>query len=60
MDINTDVRRDISTVQETRPKPDNSAFDTLFRQTDKNEELAACDRHAQELINQVLDVVVNG
>lgn len=60
MEISTDIRRDMSTVQETRPKPDTSAFDTLFRQTDKNEELAACDRQAQELIDQILDMAENG
>ena len=47
-------------VQETRPKPDTSALDTLFRQTNKNEELAACDRQAQELIDQILDMAEDG
>lgn len=60
MEISTDVRRDMSTIQETRPKPDTSSFDTLFRKTDKNEGLAACDRQAQELIVQILDMVENG
>lgn len=60
MEINTDVRRVMSTVQETRPKPDTSALDTLFRQTNKNEELAACDRQAQELIDQILDMAEDG
>ena len=60
MEISTDVRRDMSTIRETRPKPDTSSFDTLFIQTDKNEELAACDRQAQELIDQILDMVENG
>ena len=60
MVINTDVRRDISTVQVTRPKPDTSTPDTLFSRTDKNEELAAYDRQAQELIDQILDLLEDG
>jgi len=60
MEINTDVRRDISTVQETRPKPGIIALDRLFRLSDKKEQLATCDRQAQELIDQILDMAENG
>ena len=60
MEINTDVRRVMSTVQETRPKPDTSALDTLFRQTNKNEELAAHDQLAQDLIEKLLDLFEDG
>lgn len=60
MEINTAGKSDMAMVQETRPKPDTSALDTLFRQTNKNEELAACDRQAQELIDQILDMAEDG
>jgi hypothetical protein len=60
MEIITDIKREMSTVQETRPKPNTSILDTLFSQTDKNEELAACDRQAQELVDQIFDRLEDG
>ena len=60
MEILTDTKGDMSTVQEAGPKADTSVFDTLFRQTEKNKELAACDRQAQELVEQILDMVEAG
>lgn len=60
MEINTDVRRDLSAVRETEPKTVISAHNSLFRQTDKNKALAACDRQAQELVEQILDMAEAG